>query len=162
MAKIIETNVDVQKKELVINTVGNPELIIRLDELTTDMLEHAALHGLKQKIVDAAALGAGYSPTEKFIAMRDVLNRIVGGDWNVRGEGGGTPTGLLFRALVVLYPNKDADTIREFLDGKSKSEQAALRKNPKIAGIIETIKAENAKDGGIDSEELLTGLEDGE
>ena len=60
------------------------------------------------------------------------------------------------------------DSIREFLATKSDKEKAALRKNPRVAAIIEEIKAERAANGedgeepGADLLDELDGLDDGD
>ncbi len=155
--KAIETKVDITDNSLTITT-NKGEIIVTLATLSNDMLNHAALHGLKQKIVDAAA---GLTTiTEKHEAMESVLGRIREGEWNKRGEGSGAPTGLLLKALVRLYPAKSKEALVTYLAGKDKTKQAALRNNPKIAAMIETIKAESAKTGGIDSEALLDELDE--
>lgn len=154
-----------------VDVSGFTPLVVQLRDLSDAMLEQAALHGLKQKIVDAAALsrnpdtGRSATAADKYNAMREVLDRIMAGEWNkARGDGSGTGAGgLLFAALCRIYANKAAAEIRTFLDGKTAAEQAALRKNPKVAAVIETIKAERAKDApdGGDTDDMLAEL-DGE
>lgn len=159
-----EITTTIENGRLTITAIGEQPIAIDAGMLTAEIRTYAMLHGLKQKIVDAAALGRDYTTSEKYKAMMDVFNRITDPDnpsWNARGEGDSAPTGLLFRALCRLYSAKSPATIREFLEGKTKSEQAALRKNPKIAAIIETIKSESMKTGGVNSDALLAGLEDG-
>lgn len=119
--------------------------------LSPEVREYAMMHGLKQKLVDAAAMSrnpdTGRSATldDKYRAVETVFNRIITGAWNaVRGEGGTGSGGLLFRALCRAYPAKTPETIKEYLDGKDAKQQAALRATPKIAAIIEKIKAEDA------------------
>lgn len=141
---------------------------VRVADLDQSIIAHAVMHGLKQKLVDAAALSrnpdTGRSATieDKYLAVREVYDRLMAGQWNKnRGDGTGTGVGgLLFRALCRLYSGKTPDQIRAFLDGKSKEEQSALRKNPRVAAIIETIKAESAKTPDVDSDDMLAGLED--
>lgn len=154
-----------------IDVVGFDPLMVQLRDLSDAMIEQAALHGLKQKIVDAAALsrnpdtGRSATAADKYNAMREVLDRVMAGEWNkARGDGSGTGSGgLLFAALCRIYSSKDVAEIRAFLDGKTAAEQAALRKNPKVAGVIETIKAERAKDApdDADTDDMLAEL-DGE
>ena len=155
--KASETKVDVASKTLNVVT-DKGTIVVCLSGLVVDMVTAAALHGLKQKICDAAA-GLG-TITEKHDAMQAVADRIIEGEWNKRGEGDGAPTGLLLKALIRLYPSKPKDALVDYLAGKDKKEQAALRKNPKIAAIIETIKAESAKTSGVDSDSLLDELEE--
>ena len=141
-------------------------IIIDRMVLDAEIVDHATMHGLKQKLVDAAAIsrnpdtGATATIEDKYNAVLAVYNRLLDGEWNKTREAGESTggAGLLFRALCRLYPAKSADTIRVYLDGKTKSEQAALRANPKIAAIIDTIRAEKSRD--IDADALLSELDD--
>ena len=166
---------------IIINEAGHPaalvlsfahgkELTIKARDLTNEVMEYAIFHGLKQKLVDAAAIGrnpeTGRSATiaDKYEAVRAVYDRLLAGRWNaVRGEGGAPAGGLLFAALVRMYDGKKSEeSIREFLSAKSDKEKAALRKNPRVAAIIEEIKAERAASGDDGEEpgaELLDELE---
>jgi len=155
-------------------TFDNGERIsLSVDELTPAMRTMAMLHGLKQKLVDAAAIsrdpetGRSATTDDKYRAVKAVYDRLTGPNpsWNsVRGEGSGTGTGgLLFAALVRLYPAKTPDVLRDYLSGLTLAQQAALRKNPRVAPVIEEIKAERAAAGGDDDEpgaDLLAGLEE--
>lgn len=158
----IQSIIDINNQTLTIEVEGHDSIICELSEIHTDMLNHAALHGLKQKICDAAALGAEYSISEKYTAMKEVFDRIYSAEpqWNKTAGGGGGATGLLFRALCRLYPDKSPEQLRAYHDKLDKKQQAALRGNPKIAPIIEKIKLEAANTTGVDSDELLAGLED--
>lgn len=128
----------------------------------SDEIRHAAMmHGLKQKLVDAAAIsrnpdtGRSASVVDKFDAMSEVATRLYAGQWNkTRGDGEGTGTGgLLFRALMRLQPSAGAEKIKAFLADRSKTEQAALRATPKIAAIIDELRA--AGSGEVDTDALL-------
>lgn len=146
---------------------SNGETIaIAPEELNSEIRNAALLHGLKQKLVDAAAIsrnpdtGRSATADDKYNAVREVYDRLLSGQWNKgRGEGSGTKGGLLFRALCQLYEGKQTpEAIRAFLDKKSPAEKTALRNTAKIAAIIATFKEEPID--GIDADELLAGLED--
>lgn len=141
-------------------------LTISVGELSSDIITQAILHGLKQKLCDAAAISrdpdTGRSATidDKYQAVKTVYDRIKAGEWNATragGEGGGSG-GLLFRALRRLYPARTEQQLVDYLAGKTKAEQAALRVNPKVATIIDQIKAESAKASSIDTDALLDDL----
>ena len=148
------------------------ELVVRMSKLSEEIQRQAILHGLKQKLCDAAAIsrdpatGRAATIDTKYDAVKEVFDRITSadGEWNKKREAGaGGSGGLLLAALVRMYAGrKTKDDLRTFLDGKTLSEQAALRKNPRVAEIIEEIKAERAKDGDddVDSDEMLNELED--
>ena len=57
-----------------------------LDTLTPDMVRNLALHGLKQKIADAAS-GAEDEVTAT-AAMNKAIDAIQAGEWSSRGSGG--------------------------------------------------------------------------
>lgn len=135
---------------------------LQLSDLSPTIIEQATLHGLKQKLVDAAAISrnpdTGRSATidDKYQAVREVYDRLLSGAWNKTREGGSPTGGLLFRALCILYPTKSPEALREYMAGKTPTELAALRKVAKIAAIIDTLRTE-ASD--VDGDALLAGLE---
>lgn len=140
-----------------------PNISIDIAALTPEIKEALMLHGLKQKVIDAGAIGRdpetgkSPSPEERIDAMKAVADRLVAGVWKVTGEGGGSAGGLLKRALTELYPEKDITAWLEKLDDKQK---AALRTNPKVAPIIERLKAKTGVSAGIDSDDLLSQLDE--
>lgn len=144
-------------------------IVVDASRLSEDISQQALMHGLKQKLIDAAAIsrnpdtGRSASVADKYEAIREVWERLLSGQWNkVRegGAGGGTG-GLLLRALVRMYAGKQTETaLREYLAERTDAEKAALRKNPKVTRIIEEIRAESTDDSGIDSDALLDGLWD--
>ena len=155
--------VDDPNNSLRLTFANGAEHTLRLGDLRTEVLAYAVLHGLKQKLVDAAAIsrnpdtGRSATAEDKYLAVKVVFDRLVNeGLWNApRGEGGTGTGGLLFRALVRMYPAKTPAALREFLAGKTASEQAALRKNPRVAAIIEEIKAEDVDGEGEDTSDAL-------
>ena len=143
---------------------------VNILSLSTDIARAATLHGLKQKLCDAGAIArdpeTGRTATieTKYNAVKEVFDRITSADgtWNKAREAGSTG-GLLTTALIRMYAGrKTKDQILEYLAARTPAEQAALRKTPRIAEIIEEIKAERAtgSDNGIDGEDLLSELED--
>ena len=117
------------------------------------ILCEAACHGIKQKVNDAAAMsrdpktGASASDADKIKAMMEVINRLIGGEWNARREGDGESGSLLFRAIMRAYPDKDAEKVREWLKGRTDAEKKAmLEKNPAIKSAADAIRAEKVED----------------
>lgn len=142
-------------------------LIVTMSELSDNILQQATMHGLKQKLVDAAAIsrdptnGKAATIDTKYDAIKEVLDRLLSGEWNKRREGGGATGGLLKRALIEMYDGrKTPEQIDEYLAGKDDKEKAALRKHPKVAEIIERIRAEDGKDTDSSiADDLLNDLE---
>lgn len=141
-------------------------MTIHVGESDFEKVRNACMwHGLKQKLVDAAAMsrnpetGRAATIADKRNAVEEVLERLQAGEWNKVREGGASG-GLLYRALVRLYDGrKTADEIKAFLESKTDAEKAALRKNSKVAAIIEQIRAETVTDAGVDSNALLGELD---
>lgn len=148
-------------------TFANGEtLTMRADALNSDVQQYAMMHGLKQKLVDAAAIsrnpetGRAATVEDKYQAVNAVYNRLLSGQWNATREGGGNVGGLLAQALTRMYAGrKTAEDIKAFLAEKTDAEKTALRKNPRVAQIIEEIRAEQGKAANIDTDELLGELE---
>ena len=148
-------------------TFANGEtLTMRADALNSDVQQYAMMHGLKQKLVDAAAIsrnpetGRAATVEDKYQAVNVVYNRLLSGQWNATREGGGNAGGLLAQALTRMYAGrKTAEDIKAFLAEKTDAEKTALRKNPRVVQIIEEIRAEQGKAASIDTDELLGELE---
>lgn len=165
---VIETVVD--GCELTVRVADFEPIHVDIRTLADDVRAAATLHGLKQKICDAAAIsrdpetGRPASARDKYDAMAAVAGRLLAGEWNAkRGDGTGAGAGagaggLLARALV-RFTGKSAAEIREFLAAKTRAEHAALRANPKIAAIIDELRAERGGDG-VDTDEMLSELLD--
>ena len=146
-------------------------ITVHVRDLHQSILDAAILHGLKQKIVDAAAISrnqeTGRSATvkDKFDAMYEVFLRItdpVEPSWNKieRSESGASGGGLLFRALARMYPQKTRGELETYLGTLDLTQQAKVRATTRVAAVIAEIKAEDAKAKKVDGagEELLAGL----
>ena len=164
-AEIIHSETDNRPCALLLQFANGEMLSITASQLQQSIMEYAIFHGLKQKLVDAAAIsrnpenGRAASIDDKFQAVKAVYDRLLAGQWNATREGGGQSGGLLFKALCRMYSNKSPEQIAAFLAGKTDADKTALRKNPKIAAIIEEIRAETGKAANIDTDELLSELE---
>jgi hypothetical protein len=162
---VIETAIDMERGTVLFSCINGHSVTVAVDNLAANIQRHAMLHGIKQKLIDAAAIsrnpetGRSATPDDKWNALREVFDRITApdGTWNKIREGSGGSGGLLFAALCRLYPAKTPETLREFLAGKSPAEQAALRANPKVSAIIDQIRAERG--AAVDSDELLGELD---
>lgn len=155
-----------QRASLVLSFANGAQLVLHPDELTGDIAFAAIMHGLKQKLVDAAAIsrnpetGRAATVEDKFQAVKTVFDRLLTGQWNATREGGGATGGLLLQALCRMYDGrKTVEQLREFLADKTDAEKTALRKNPRVAQLIEDIRAEQGKTANIDTDGLLEELE---
>jgi hypothetical protein len=162
----VSAKIDPISRTLQLSFANGAKLLLEANRLNADICEMAMLHGFKQKLIDAAAIGrdpdTGKSATidDKYFAVKEVFERLHEGEWNKQREG--APTGgLLLRALLRMFDGKKTrEQLVEWLGAKSDAEKAALRKNAKIAAIIEEIKAEGADTEGIDTDAMLDEIDD--
>ena len=174
---IIETELSANDAGFTITVEGVGTIAICLTDLTPAIVNRAAIHGLIQKISDAAAIKKDELPADpaeaarvKFAAMDAVASRIRDGEWNKNtGEGGGAVSGIIYRAFAewvadnakaAKSPVPDDAAIRALYDGMDRAGQLALRTIPAIAKIIERIKSERgaAKTPAVDGAALLAAL----
>ena len=130
-------------------------LSIRASDCNRENAEYAALHGLKQKLMDAAAIvrntdtGASATIEDKYDAVAEIHSRLMdpNGTWNkVRGDGTGTAqgTGMLVRALMEMFGKNEDDT-RELLDACSDDEVKALRQDARVVALMAKYRKPNPK-----------------
>jgi len=146
------------------------------NELTSEIANRATVHGLVQKVSDAAAIAkseltgdAATDAATKFAAMQSVAARLTGpdGEWSKRsGDGSGPVAGIIYRAFeewvnAMAAKSKktapDAAAIRAKYDAMDRAGQLALRNVPAIGKIIERIKSERpAREvAAVDTNSLL-------
>ena len=146
-------------------------LRIHPESLNPEIQRAALLHGLKQKLVDAAAIsrdtatGRAATIVTKFDAVKEIFDRITGAggetpSWNKPRAGGqGGQGGLLARAIA-RYKGVEVSAAKAYLERLTDAQKQALRVDPRIATIINDLRAESAKPAGIDTDALLGGLDD--
>ena len=141
-------------------------LALHPEALAPEIQRAALLHGLKQKLVDAAAIardtttGRAATIQTKYDAVREIFDRITGENpsWNKpRAGGAGGQGGLLARAIA-RYKNVALEQAKAYLDRLTDAQKQALRVDHRIAAIINELRLESAKPAGIDTDALLSGL----
>ena len=164
--KDIEATVE-ENGTLVLTFRHGEVLRIHPEALAPEIQRAAMLHGLKQKLVDAAAIsrdtttGRAATIATKYDAVREIFDRITGENpsWNKpRAGGAGGQGGLLARAIA-RFKNVPVEQAKAYLDRLTDAQKQALRVDPRIATIINELRAENAKPAGIDTDALLGGLD---
>ena len=173
---------DTQKKDIEATVENDGTLVLTFrhgetlrlhpETLTPEIQRAAMMHGLKQKLVDAAAIsrdtatGRAATIATKYEAVKEVFVRItgIGGEapsWNKpRAGGAGGAGGLLARAIA-RYKGVEVAAAKAYLDRLTDAQKQALRVDHRIAAIINELRLESAKPAGIDTDALLGGL-DGE
>jgi len=160
----ISADIFMPKLTLTLNFADGKELIINAAALRREIRDMAMMHGLKQKLVDAAALsrnpanGQPASIVDKYEAVKRVADRLLSADgtWNEgRGEGSTAApnSNILLRALMRMT-GRDETYVRDFMSSKTKEQIAALRKNPRVMTIIAELQAATVVNG-VNTDALL-------
>ena len=158
--KIPDVTTDIMGTRLTISFRNGEFLEVNTEDLSHEIRLQSMLHGLKQKLVDAAAIGrntdTGRSATidDKFEAVREVYDRIIAGQWNkARGDGSGKGSkSYLCEALMELF-GKTREQVTAFMAGKTKEELAALKTNERVAAVI--TRLERAKVADVDTDSMF-------
>lgn len=126
---------------------------------------HSEDHGWTQRISDAAAIprdpetGESATAEQKYEAMQRLVAHYESGtsEWSRRPAAGeGQTGGLLFKALCVMSSEtKTPAEIREWMAGKTKAQLSALRNQPKIAEVINSLRPVSLE---VDTDALLDEL----
>ena len=164
------STVSIAHGELVLTFADQTTATLSTRDLSPEILSQALLHGLKQKLVDAAAIarnvdtGASATTADKKEAVMEIHTRLLEGAWNKGRTGDGTngKGSILLLALQRLQPKRGAAELAEWLKARTDAERAALAKNAKLLPHVQAIQAERAaaaaKRSGVDSDELLNDL----
>ena len=118
-------------------------VVVNVDPVSKTGLA-ACGHGLSQKLGDAAA-GAD-NTNDAFESVLEIANRVSNDEWFKASEAGtGTAKGSseLVEALVVVL-SQSKDVVRGMLSKLSQGDKMALRKTPKVAAVIEDLKAKRS------------------
>jgi hypothetical protein len=148
----ISADIFMPKLTLTLNFADGKELVIDAAALRPEIRDMAMMHGLKQKLVDAAALsrnpvnGQPASVADKYDAVKRVADRLMSADgtWNEgRGEGNSATSGsgnMLVRALMHMRGCSETFA-KDFLSSKTKEQIAALKKNPRVMAAMAEVQA---------------------
>lgn len=159
----------ITKPVIVFKVKDAGETRLELAKCHLAILDRACIHGLVQKVSDAAALsrdtktGKSATPGDKLAAMMKVVEHLTSGseEWNMKREGGGGPgleTQLLVKALCEVYPGKGEDQIKGWVGKRSAAERMALMQQDNIKAIMERLRGEATQ--SVDAGELLKGLDE--
>jgi len=129
-------------------------LTIHLDRLHVNNQRYSSLHGLKQKIGDMAALGAGATDSDKFLAMMDGVEHLESGspDWNAGRQ---SADSALIEALI-LSGKPDTAEFRAKIRALTPAERTALTTAESVKPHYDAIMAR--KTSGVNVSDLLSKL----
>lgn len=161
---VISTEIAEQK--VLFTVAGVATLELELEKLSEEVFKRAAIHGLIQRVCDAAAIsrntetGQSATPTDKYEAMKELVDFYNSGTTEWRrtssGAGSGENGGLLRKCLVKLYPEKTEERIAEFLKGLTRKEKLALLNTEAVKKIADEFRVKSTN--SADAEKLLSGL----
>jgi len=135
------------------STAGDT-LTIHLERLHEANQRYAALHGLKQKVGDAAALGASATDDDKFAAMRVIVDHLESGspDWNL----GRTSTDSALIEALIAAGKDDTAEMRAKVRAMTPAQRVALQTHPTVKPHYDAILAARGK--SVDTDAILAGL----
>lgn len=153
------------------------EISLPLASLTDELKTRAMVHGLIQKISDAAAIAKSELPADpiaaakvKFSAMSAVAERLREGDWSKRsGEGSGPVAGIIYRAFAEWLadvqksskkpPLSDDETRAKYVAAVERcGSHKAVGNLAPVAVIVERLKSERGPVATVDTDSLLADL----
>lgn len=156
-------------KSILFKVAGIGDLTLEMQKLSSEVLAYAQLHGMKQRISDAAALstdaetGKPATAQARFDAMSALIEHYHSGtvEWNRKRAGGGAGPSADLRylriALSEIYPERSAEQLNAWLEKRTKAERAAIMVSEKVKSIIDRERAADA--AKVDTDELFMDLE---
>ncbi len=176
---VVTSKVSEDGRTIDITVLGAGVLTLLLDGIHADNKARAMCMGLVSRVVDKAALpcdpttGKPATPEMKFEAMRPIVEHLNSGsaDWSPeRAKGAGRPKSDGFDPILIAAVCEatgwDEAKLREHIKskagGKDVAYLAALGGSRKVSPIVERMRAELASGLGLDGDELLEGMGEGE
>jgi hypothetical protein len=154
--QIMKKSYDVEAGSFTLAFVDGQPITGKLEDLKPEVVKQAALHGLLQKIGDAAA-GHGDSPDAAFEACMAVFERLQLGDWKKPAEKGeGARPTMVFEAIRRAYEkggkNVELAAIQAAFSGDDGEEKRkAILKDPRVKAEYEALRAEAAQKRAADA-----------
>ena len=162
---VISTAVDGKLVQFTVKDAGT--LTLDMARLHADILSRAAVHGMVQRVSDAAAIarntetGKSATPVEKFENMKRLVEHYNSGtaEWALRvaGEKRAPRAGLELDVLCEAYPEMTREKLAKWLKSKSAVERSALMAEPRLAPIYARLVEEATS--AVDTDTLLIELE---
>lgn len=137
-----------------------------VSKLSDDVLEQAKIHGLRQKLGDAAAMSrnpeTGQSATiaDKRSRVEAVAQYLRDGHWTAptRATPETSSRAILVEALCRLNTSADRAKIADAIAAKTPAEIAAMSAVPRVASVIAAIRAERSAVSAESAESMLDEL----
>lgn len=143
----MKKTIDTQLSTVQFTFSNGKTLTMDAAKLSDEIRHRCELHGLSQKVGDAAA---GKDEQDGYEACYEQWGRLLDGEWSKKRESGDS---LLVRAIIELSPEKDANRIRAHVLSLSAPNKRKLARNSKVAAKIAELSATSESDEALD--ELL-------
>jgi hypothetical protein len=159
MAKINVNGFRVTAEDTIL-TIHSPGGFTRkLDatDCTPEIQTLAAVRGLREKLMDAAALGAGSSDDEKFNASEAVLEALASGVWSRKREKR-APDAITTERIDAVAAVKDRNlgAVRIWLERLTAAQREKVFATPEI--VVEITRARAVRSGKSDTADVFEGL----
>ena len=156
---VFEASIDAAKNEITFKVVGNGVVhVFHMDRVHSSNVAYAALHGMKQRLVDNTAIsktdakGAIRSAAEmarlREAALLEMIQHYESGvdRWNIREPGKGVPRKPVFDVELVIRAAV-ALTGKEYAEIRAHLERRAKAAGCTIAAIAEAWVGQDARLG---------------
>lgn len=147
--------------------VGAGQTTLNLSLVSQSNRDKAMIHGIIQRVSDAAALSREIvngveqkaTPANKLAAMEELVQHYASGteEWSRKRVGGvrvSTDEKLLLDALVRMYPTKTREALQSWLKARTEVERQGLMAEERVKATIDQIRTERAPKG-VDASALL-------
>ena len=155
------------------DVLGAGTLELNVADLADSIMNHAIVHGMVQRISDAAAIGflkdenRYATAKEKYDSMQELVDYYAGGatEWSRKRTGGDGGSGITLHAVAAVQGLSPADMrarIDQLAEKRGIKPAALLRKlaeSEVVAREIARIRSERAGDG-LDADDLLAEMAD--
>jgi hypothetical protein len=153
-------------RSIVVNMPGQPSVDVGLATLTTDIVRQLTLHGLAQKLGDAAArmrnpdTGQPASWAEKHAMVRRVADALIAGDWTLRPEKVAADA-LTPERVAAVARARDADPARieAWLTTLTAEHRTKVFAHPSVVVALAAIRADRAAAGSDPDADPFEGLD---
>lgn len=139
------------RSAVIINMPGQPSIEVQTGVLNDDIIRQLTVHGLAQKLGDAAArmrnpdTGAAAPWDEKYRMVRRVADALLQGDWTLRPEKIAADTITEDRVQAVADARQtDTETIRGWLSTRTAEQRAQVFAHPSVVVALAALRAARA------------------
>jgi hypothetical protein len=133
------------------------------DALSPEVRTAAMLAGLKNKLIDAAAIprdtetGKSATPEQKAAAVTAMAERLEAGHWNMPTKTREPSATVFARALAEVTNKTLVDTMSRLAE-LGKAEKASLKRHPKVLAVMARIMDEEVE--GDNGDDLIAKMMD--